>query len=58
MYDNMAGLSVTFVEKIKHHMKAVETYVKDGDAVGAEESMRRAMAEANTVQKKKFTSRH
>ena len=32
MYDNMAGLSVTFVEKIKHHMKAVETYVKDGDA--------------------------
>ncbi|MEK6912972.1 MAG: hypothetical protein AABX26_03395 [Nanoarchaeota archaeon] len=54
MYDNMAGLSVTFVEKIKHHMKAVETYVKDGDAVGAEESMRRAMAEANTVQKEEI----
>jgi tetratricopeptide (TPR) repeat protein len=54
MYDNMAGLSITFAEKIKHHMKAVETYAKGGDATGADESMRRAMAEANSVQKEEI----
>src|SRR3989338_2195765 len=44
MYDNMAGLSITFVEKIKHHMKSVETYVKGGDVVGSEEAMKKGIA--------------
>ena len=51
MYSNMADLSITFVEKIKHHMKSVETYVKGGDVVEAENAMKKAMAEGNSVQR-------
>ena len=54
MYDNMANFSITFVEKIKHHMKSVETYVKDGDAAGSEEAMKKAMSQANSVQREEI----
>src|SRR3989344_1589944 len=54
MYDNMAGLSITFVEKIKHHMKSVETYVKGGDVAGSEEAMKKAMSDANSVQREEI----
>lgn len=51
MYDNMSNLSITFVEKIKHYMKSVEAYTKGGDMNGSEEAMRKAMSQANSVQR-------
>ncbi len=54
MYDSMAGLSITFVEKIKHYMKGVETYAKGGDVVETDNAMKKAMAEANTVQREEI----
>src|SRR3989338_1834554 len=54
MYDNMANLSITFVEKIKHHMKSVEAYVKGGDVAGSEEAMKKAMSDANSVQREEI----
>ena len=54
MYENMSGLSLTFVEKIKHHMKSVEAYIKAGDVAGSEEAMKKAMSEANTMQREEI----
>ena len=54
MYDNMANLSITFVEKIKHYMRSVEAYVKGGDVAGSEEAMKRAMSQANSVQREEI----
>ena len=54
MYDNMANLSITFVEKIKHHMKSVEAHIKGGDVAGAEDAMKKAMSDANSVQREEI----
>src|SRR3989344_1834670 len=54
MYDNMAGLSLTFNEKIKHYMRSVESCIKGGDTTGSEEAMKKAMAEANSVQREEI----
>jgi len=51
MYDSMAGLSMTFVEKIKHHVKSLEAYIRGADIVGAENAMKKAVSEANSVQR-------
>src|SRR3972149_6323145 len=48
MYDNAASISLTFSEKIKHYTKAAETHVKLGAFDRVEESVRKAMSEANS----------
>lgn len=54
MYENMANFSITFVEKIKHHMRSVEAYAKGGDVVGGEDAMKKAMSQANSVQREEI----
>jgi len=46
-YDNAAGVSLTFAEKIKHYTKAAEAYARLGDFNRVDEAIRKAMAEAN-----------
>jgi tetratricopeptide (TPR) repeat protein len=47
MYDNAAGLSIAFVEKIKHYMKETEFYAKLGAFDRVEQAMKKAMTQAN-----------
>lgn len=51
MYDNMANLSITFVEKIRYYMREVEMYVRGGDVNESEEAMKKALSQANSVQR-------
>ena len=51
MYENAASLSIAFAEKINNYMKAVEFYVKLGSFDRVEETMRKAMGEANSREK-------
>lgn len=47
MYDNAAGISIAFVEKIKHYMKETELYAKLGAFDRVEQAIKKAMAQAN-----------
>ena len=51
MYNNIAIASVTFSEKIKNYVKEAEFYIKSGNFQGADESMKKAMSEANSTEK-------
>ncbi|HKZ33844.1 MAG TPA: hypothetical protein VJ142_01240 [Candidatus Nanoarchaeia archaeon] len=48
MYDNTAGLSIAFTEKIKHYMKETELYAELGAFDRVEQAMKKAMAQANS----------
>lgn len=47
MYDNAAGISIAFAEKIKHYMKETELYAKLGAFDRVEQAIKKAMAQAN-----------
>lgn len=51
MYDNAALISIAFSEKIKHYVKETELHIKAGHFDMAEESMKKAMGNANVVEK-------
>jgi len=48
MYDNAAGISIAFAEKIKHYMKEIELYAKLGAFDRVEQATRKAMSQANS----------
>lgn len=54
MYDNAAGLSIAFVEKIKHYMKETEFYAKLGAFDRVEQAMKKAMTQANFREKEEI----
>ncbi len=51
MYDNAGIIAIAFSEKIKHLVKESELYIKAGSFDRAEEAMKKAMNQANTVEK-------
>ncbi len=54
MYSNMASISITFSEKIHHLVKETELYIRSGAFDKAEESMKRANAQANSREKEEI----
>ena len=50
-YDSAAIISITFTEKIRHFMKEAEVCIRAADFEKAEEAVKKALAEANSVQK-------
>lgn len=50
-YDNAAGISLTFAEKIKYYIKAAEFYAKLGVFDRVDETVRKAMTEANSKER-------
>jgi len=55
-YESVSTFSVTFVEKIKHFMRAAELCIRAAEFDKAEESMKKAMAEANSMQRNEIYS--
>lgn len=53
-YDRAGMISITFAEKIRHFMKGAEVCIRAADFEKAEEAMKKAMVEANSVQKKEI----
>lgn len=53
-YSNAGSISVTFSDKMKYFVKEAEMYVKSGDLEMADKAMKRAMSEANSVEKKEI----
>jgi len=51
MFDNVALVSIAFSEKIKHYVKETELYIKAGVFDRADEAMKKAMNQANTIEK-------
>ncbi|MFH1801403.1 MAG: hypothetical protein ABH804_01045 [archaeon] len=51
MYDVLALASIVYSEKIKSYVKESEVYIKGGFFSKADEAMKKAMAEANAVQR-------
>ncbi len=51
MFDNIALVSIAFSEKIKHYIKESELYIKAGVFEKADEAMKKAMNQANAVEK-------
>ncbi len=51
MFDRIALISIAFSEKIKHYVKEAELYIKFGDFNKVDEAMKKAMNEANTIEK-------
>ena len=56
MYENAAGLSIAFAEKIKHYMKEVELYAKLGTFDKVEQAAKKAMAQANSREREEITT--
>lgn len=54
MYDSAAGISIAFVEKIKHYMKETELYAKTGAFDRVEQAMKKAVAQANSREKEEI----
>ncbi len=50
-YDNAAMVSIAFSEKINHHMKEAELYIKADDFEKADTAMKKAMSQANSTEK-------
>lgn len=53
-YGNAGMASITFSDKMKYFVKEAETYIKAGDLELAEKAMRKAMSEANSVEKREI----
>lgn len=51
MFDNIALISIAFSEKIKHYIKEAELYIKAGTFEEADEAMKKAISQANTIEK-------
>jgi len=51
IYEGIASISIAFSEQIKNHLKATEYYIKAGFFDKADYSMRKALNEANSVEK-------
>ncbi len=51
-FESAAALSIAFSEKIRNFMKATELYIKSGLFDTADYSMKRAIAEANSREKR------
>ena len=51
MYEGLAGICIAFSEQIKNHIKATEYYIQAGFFDKADYSMRKALNEANSVEK-------
>lgn len=55
-YESMGMASIRYTDKIKYYIKEAEIWIKDGDFDKADKAMRRALHEANAVQKKEIYS--
>lgn len=51
MFDSIALVSVAFSEKIKNYVKEAELHIRAGDFDRSDESMKKAMNQANTIEK-------
>ena len=56
IYDNIGMISIAFTEKIKHFVKEAELYIKTGSFDRADEAMRKAMNQANSIEKENVYS--
>ncbi len=54
MYSNSSMVSITFSEKIRHFVKETEMYIKTGNFDKADGAMKKAMAQANSMQKQEI----
>ncbi len=54
MYEGIAGISIAFSEQIKNYLKATEYYIKAGFFDKADYSMRKALNEANSVEREEI----
>jgi tetratricopeptide (TPR) repeat protein len=53
-YNNLAQLSLTFAERIKFYLKEAEFYIYSGSFSKADEAVRKAVTEANTLERKQI----
>ncbi|MEX2017000.1 MAG: hypothetical protein WD876_00835 [Candidatus Pacearchaeota archaeon] len=51
LFNNVAMLVIPFKDKIQHHVKEAELYIKAGDLREADHAMQRALAQANQFEK-------
>jgi len=51
MNDKIAIFSISFSEKIKYHTKEAEMYIQAGDFISADEAIKKASVNANSVEK-------
>ena len=51
IYDNAGMITIAFSEKIKHFVKEAELYIKTDSFDRVDEAMRKAMNQANTIEK-------
>ena len=54
MYEGLAGICIAFSEQIKNHLKATEYYIQAGFFDKADYSMRKALNEANSVEREEI----
>jgi len=54
MYEGLAGICIAFSEQIKNHIKATEYYIQAGFFDKADYSMRKALNEANSVEREEI----
>ncbi len=50
-YENAETIAIPFSEKIKYFMKAAELYIKAGDFERTDEAMKKAMQQANSMER-------
>lgn len=50
-YESAAISSLTFVDKIEYHIKECQNYIRAGDFIRADQSLKKAMVEANATQR-------
>jgi tetratricopeptide (TPR) repeat protein len=51
MYESAGIISIAFTEKMKHFVKEAELYIKTGSFDRADEAMKKAMGQANSIEK-------
>jgi len=51
MFHNVSLVSIAYTEKIKHHLKEAQLYIKARNFEKADEAMKKAMNQANASQK-------
>ncbi len=56
MYHNAGIITIAFSEKIKHFVKETEMYIKADSFDRADEAMRKAMNQANSIEKENIYS--
>jgi len=54
MYEGIASISIAFSEQIKNHLKATEYYIKAGFFDKADYAMKKALNEANSVEREEI----